>query len=71
MANLLSRKAKFDDVKRDMDALLFHKNRYENGSVDLLAKQSYQLWQVLKHRTTYEIYLDELEAKSNGTNLKP
>jgi hypothetical protein len=70
MADLMSRKARFDEVKRDMNALMFHKNRYENGSVDALAKQCFQQWQLLKHRTTYEVYMDEMEAKANGTITK-
>jgi hypothetical protein len=71
MADLLSRKAKFEEVKRDLEAVLFHKNRYENGSVDTLAKQCFQHWQLLKNRTPYEVYLDQMEEKVNGTSTKP
>lgn len=68
MADLFTRKAKFEEVKQDLKAVQFHKERYEGGSVDALAKQCFQYWQLLKNRTTYEVYLDEMERKSNGTN---
>ena len=66
MADLYTRKANFDEVKQELKAVQFHKERYESGSIDPLAKRCYQYWQLLKHRTTYEVYLGEMERKSNG-----
>lgn len=42
MPDLFSRKASFEQVKFDIKALEFHRNRYENGAVDKLALQCYQ-----------------------------
>lgn len=72
MADLKSRKAKFDEVKFNKEALDFHANRYENGSVDALAKQCHQ-WKMIHEfkqsmKTPYEIFTEE--AQSNGINLK-
>jgi hypothetical protein len=43
MADLFSRKAKFELVKEDMRAVAFHCSRFENGSRDPLALQCYQM----------------------------
>jgi hypothetical protein len=42
MADLFTRKAKFEQVKFDLKALEFHRDRYESGAVDKLALQCYQ-----------------------------
>lgn len=63
MAEIYSRRATFDQVKNDMGALLFHKNRYENGSVDSLAKLSYQQWQLLKNNPSYKAKLEGMEKQ--------
>lgn len=64
MADLRSRKASFEEVKQDLKAVQFHKERYESGSVDLLAKQCFQYWQLLKNQSTYEVYLNQMERES-------
>lgn len=64
----LSRKASFDSVKYDKKALQFHARKYEDGAVYPLAKQCFQYVQLLSIRTTYEIYLDELEESIGTSN---
>jgi hypothetical protein len=64
----LSRKASFDSVKYDEKALKFHARKYEDGAVYSLAKQCFQYVQLLNIRTTYEIYLDELEENIGTSN---
>ena len=66
-----SRKAKFESVKFDQKALAFHADKYMGGSVYPLAKQAFQYVQLLKIRTPYEIFLDELEEDLGVSNLKP
>ena len=63
MADLLSRKASFAQVKQDLNALQYHRNRYQNGSVDLLAKQSFQQWEQLKNNPQYKAKLEEMEEQ--------
>ena len=67
----LSRKAKFENVKFDEKALMFHAGKYSNGSTYPLAKQSYQYIQLLKIRTPYQIFLDGLEEENGTSNTKP
>jgi hypothetical protein len=67
----LSRKAKFENVKFDEKALKFHADKYLSGSVYPLAKQAFQYVQLLKIRTPYEIFLDELEEDAGVSNIKP
>ena len=57
-----SRKAKFENIKYDMDAVRFHADKYLSGSVYVLAKQCFQLMQYLRSRNTHDIF----EAKQNG-----
>ena len=64
----LSRKASFDSVKYDKKALQFHARKYEDGAVYPLAKQCFQYLQLLSIRTTYEIYLDEMEENLGTSN---
>jgi hypothetical protein len=64
----LSRKASFDSVKYDKKALQFHARKYGDGAVYPLAKQCFQYVQLLSIRTTYEIYLDELEESIGTSN---
>lgn len=45
MADLFTRKARFDLVKEDIKALEFHASRFLNGSRDALALQCYQVVQ--------------------------
>lgn len=40
--DLYSRKAKFDEVKKNKEALEFHADRYDSGSRDSLAKLCWQ-----------------------------
>lgn len=63
MADLYTRKASFDLVKQNKQALEFHKDRFESGSRDALAKLCYQHWQYLKNRSIYEVYTQEVEGK--------
>lgn len=63
MANLLDRKAKFDAVRHDLKAVQFHMQRYQNGSVDILAKQCFQYWQQLKNSPKYKALTEEMEGK--------
>ena len=63
MADLLSRKASFAQVKQDLSALQYHRNRYQNGSVDLLAKQCFQQWEQLKNNPQYKAKLEEMEEQ--------
>lgn len=61
--DLLSRKASFTAVKADLTAVHFHKNRYENGSIDALARQCYQYWQQLKNNPKYKALTEEMELR--------
>lgn len=61
--DLLSRKTPFASVKEDLSAVRFHKNRYENGSVDALARQCFQYWQQLKNHHSYKKLIEEMEGK--------
>lgn len=61
--DLLSRKATFAAVKEDLTAVQFHKNRYENGSVDTIARQCFQYWQQLKNHHSYKKLIEEMESK--------
>ena len=63
LADLLSRKASFAQVKQDLNALYFHRNRYKSGSVDLLAKQCFQQWEQLKNNPLYKAKLEEMEEQ--------
>lgn len=63
MADLYTRKATFESVKRDLHAVAFHKSRFENGSVDLLAKQCFQYWQQLKTNPEYAKHLLTIEGE--------
>lgn len=42
MPDLYTKKAKFEQVKWDIKALEFHRDRWVHGSVDPLAKQCWQ-----------------------------
>jgi hypothetical protein len=64
----LSRKASFDNVKYDEKALNFHARKYEDGAVYPLAKQCFQYVQLLGVRSTYQVYLDELEEHIGTSN---
>lgn len=59
MIDRFSRKAKFEEIKHDMDAVEFHAAKYLDGSVYPLAKQCFQLIEYLRNRGTYQIYLDQ------------
>lgn len=61
--DLLSRKASFDLVKQDLNALRYHRNRYQNGSVDTLARQCFQQWEQLKNNLQYKAKLEEMEKQ--------
>jgi hypothetical protein len=63
-----SRKASFESVKYDKKALQFHALKYEQGAVYPLAKQCFQLIQLINIRTPYQIYLDELEENLGTSN---
>ncbi len=72
MADLKSRKAKFDEVKFNKEALDFHADRYASGSVDALAKQCHQ-WKMIHEfkesmKSPYQVFTEE--AKSDGINFK-
>ncbi len=63
MADLKSRKAKFEEVKFDKEALDFHADRYESGSVDKLAKQCHQ-WRMVHDykqamKSPYQVYTEQ------------
>jgi hypothetical protein len=63
MADLFARRASFSEVKRDIKAVQFHKQRYDNGSVDLLAKQCFQYWMQIRNHHSYKTIIDEMEGK--------
>jgi hypothetical protein len=67
----MSRKAKFESVKFDEKALKFHAQKYLAGSVYPLSKQCFQYIELLKIRTPYEVFLDELEEDTGVSNTKP
>lgn len=67
----MSRKAKFESVKFDEKALKFHAEKYLAGAVYPLAKQAFQYVELLKIRTPYEIFLDDLEEHRGDSNTKP
>lgn len=59
----LSRKASFEQVKYDLNAVKFHAEKYQSGSVYPLAKQCFQLVQYLNNRGVYQKYIDEKEGR--------
>lgn len=61
MTDLFARKASFAAVKQDLKAVQFHKSRFENGSIDTLAKQCFQYWQQIKNHHSYKAYIQKLE----------
>lgn len=67
----LSRKAKFESVKFDHKALVFHADKYISGAVYPLAKQCFQYVELLKLRTPYQVFLDELEEENGTSNTMP
>ena len=72
MSDLKSRKAKFDEVKYNKEALDFHADRYASGSVDTLAKQCHQ-WKMVHEfkqslKSPHEIFTEE--AKSYGISIE-
>ncbi len=72
MADLKSRKAKFDEVKFNKEALDFHADRYASGSVDALAKQCHQ-WKMIHEfkesmKTPYERFTEE--GQSYGISIE-
>jgi len=60
----MSRKAKFEDVIKDKEALDYHVRRYEAGSVYQLAKDCFQHVQLLKARSDYEVFKDQQRVAS-------
>ena len=66
----LSRLALFERVKYDKKALEFHAKKYEDGAVYPLAKKCFQFIQLMKIRTTYEVYLDEVEENLGTSNTE-
>ena len=63
MVDKLSRKANFEQIKYDIDAVKFHATKYEDGAVYPLAKQCFQLVQYLDGRGLYQRYLDDKEGR--------
>ena len=59
MANNLSPKANFEDVKRDEEALQFHAERFANGKIYPLGKACYGYIQLKKIRTPFQVYEQE------------
>ena len=55
--DLMSKKASFELVKTNKEALEFHKERFERGFRDDLARQCYTHYQYLKNMSIYEKYL--------------
>jgi hypothetical protein len=66
-----SRKANYEQVKYDLDAVKFHSDKYLGGAVYPLAKQCYQLTQYLAGRGVYQSYLEKLEEELGTSNIKP
>jgi hypothetical protein len=66
-----SRKADYEKIRYDMDAVKFHSDKYLNGAVYPLAKQCFQLTQYLEKRGVYQTHLDELEENLGTSNIKP
>jgi hypothetical protein len=66
--NNYSIKAKFENVKYDLKAIDFHAEKYLNGSVYPLSKECFQLREILRNRSVYQVYLDELEESLEGSN---
>jgi hypothetical protein len=64
MANNLSPKANFEDVKRDEEALQFHAERFANGKLYPLGKACYTYIQLKKIRTPFQVYEDS-EKENN------
>lgn len=55
----MSRKAKFEDVVRDSDALEYHIRRYESGSVYQLAKDCFQYAQLQKTKSSFQQFVEQ------------
>ncbi len=66
--NNYSMKAKFENVKYDLKAIDFHAEKYLNGSVYPLSKDCFQLREILRNRSVYQVYLDELEESLGTSN---
>jgi hypothetical protein len=63
MGSNYSKKAKFEDVKFDPDAVKFHAENFMQGQVYPLAKHCYGFIQQYKTRSAYQVYLNSLEEK--------
>jgi hypothetical protein len=61
MSNNYSRDAKFDNVKFDQEAVMFHTLKYEMGFKYPLSIACYQMTQIIKMK----------EEKLNDDNAKP
>lgn len=57
--DLTSRKASFELVKENEEALEFHKERFERGFRDELARKCYTYCQFLASRSIYEKYIHQ------------
>jgi len=64
-----SRKAKFEQIKYDIDAVKFHADKYSNGSVYQLAKDCYQLVMYLNARGVYQRLLDAEEGRYGAGDI--
>lgn len=54
-----SKKIKYHEIINDIDAIKFHAERFELGQRDEIAKMCYTRIQLDKHKSTYEIFLEE------------
>jgi hypothetical protein len=63
--DLFSKKASFDLVIQDEDALEYHKDRFEHGFRDELAKKCYTYCQFIASRSVYEKYIHQKGEDGN------
>jgi hypothetical protein len=57
--DLFSKKASFELVRENQEALDFHKDRFEHGFRDELARECYTYCQFIASRSIYEKYIHQ------------
>lgn len=67
--DLTSRKASFELVKENEEALEFHKERFERGFRDELARKCYTYYQFLASRSIYEKYIHQKGKDGNEATV--
>jgi hypothetical protein len=67
--DLFSKKASFELVRENQEALDFHKDRFERGFRDDLARKCYTYCQFLASRGIYEKYIHQKGEDGNEATV--